>query len=779
MNFQRAEAHLFERKAMRTSLRMFVACGVTALGLAASVAWGAADLVDGGKAAGRIVLPEKATAAETFAAQEIQTFVQKMSGAKLPIVAAGAAGAGPAILVGNQPGNKAVIDELNAKHGDTIDAFGVVGKGDRLSLVGRSADSTIWAAWQWLNDQGVEWVMPGPHGMHVPQKATVQITDVHDIEAPSMMIRGGGYSWARGVDVPKGAYDEVHGVQATKLFAMRMRFNQNAAFEEKDRFVTLGAGHSYAYYLPPSKYFSAHPEWFAVKNGKRYRGKQWQVCFTNKEGAAQFAKNIEPQLKRWLAAGVPIERIRIAVSPNDGTAMCECPNCRKLIDRDGSATSLVTNFCNMVTEALRKDFPKAQTRFYAYENYSTPPDHVKPVEGVIPEIVFWTSASSFAANSAHPMFSEQNHKYRDGYQGWEKISTAVTSHTYYGHYNWFTPWPMTTQMAHDLPILGEDPKCEGMYSELHLEWGTQGLNLWLYPKLMWNAKLDVKAAVKAYCQAAYGPAAGAIEAYYQAVQDSMDKQGYVNGRSVEIPRVLTAEVMSKVNGYIAQAEGMLDQMDPDTRWRTELVCRAWQASAQFAEAIQTFNTGSGQADRKKILALCDQVDQFAKSDLGKWAFEYDRVVVPNIKTVNGALKTDLEALPAGENVFSDRFNMGGAIKFFGTLSGFRSGLWGYSLATNAGGTVELPLKAAAGHKITSASVKWSISKPENYSGTLSVVSDKGGEKVLSKDVKEMTQGVTIPADDLGGTIRLKLALLNTNYEGGTALTGVRVDAKVE
>jgi hypothetical protein len=743
----------------------------------ASMATAGSALVEQGNAVGQIMVPDEATTGETFTAEELQIFVQKMSGATLPIVKASEAGEGPAILVGHQPGNQAVIDELNQTHGDTIDAFAVVGKGDKLSIVGRSDTSTAWAAWQWLSDQGVVWVMPGPHGTHVPQKSDIEIVETHDIQSSGMTKRGGGY-FMPDADAPEGFNQFEHGITAGKLFALRMRFNENLAIDGKDMYRSVGSGHSYEYYLPPSKYFEQHPEWFNLIGGQRQGGYRWQLCFTNEEGAKEFARNVMEEMRQLLDLGVPIERMRMAISPNDFRAMCECENCRKLIDKDGSASSLVTHYCNLVTAEIHKVYPKAITTFYVYDNYSTAPDHAKPGPGVLPGIVFWSAGISFAANSAHPMFSEANEKYREGFAAWEAISDAVTVHTYYGHYTWFTPWPLITQMAHYIPLLVTRPKFQGMYSELHLHWGTQGLNLWLYPKLMWNPKLDVKKAIKTYCQAAHGPAAEAIQAYYQTVQESMDRQGYICGYAVEIPHVLTPEVVSKVDGYISQAEGMLDQMDPDTRWRTELVCQSWRASAQFAEAARLFVHGSGLADREKILALCDEVDQFSQLDLGKWAFERT-IVVQAIGSVTNSLKVNLDALPVGKQVFNDSFNMGGAIKFFARSSGWQVGMWGYSLPVNGSGEIELPLRAEAGHRITSARLRWQIANPERVSGTLSVVPDSGKEVVLTKDVQQMAQGVDVPAEALDGVIQLKLRLLNQYHDSSVVLTGCNIEATVE
>lgn len=764
---------------MMKKLPIWIAAGMI-LGIM-SVA-GAADvkLVVDGKAAGRIVVPDNAVSAEQFAAEELRNYIQRMSGASLEIVKAGQAGDGPAIYIGNQPANEDAISRLNEEHHDTMDAFAVWGKGNRLSLVGRSADSTIWAAWQWLEDQGVVWLMPGARGMYVPHRADIEIADTQKIESPGMAFRGGlsGF-FSKGAVIPDGINDEEHGVPGARLFALRMRFNMYVAFDEKDVFVAMGSGHSYAQYLPASKYYQAHPEWFNLINGKRMNGERGtQVCFTNAQAAAEFARNVEGELKQVLETGVPIGRIRIAVSPNDWKAMCECDNCRKLIDKDGSASSLVTHFCNLVTADIRKDYPGATTKFYAYDNYSTPPDHVKPGPGVIPEIVFWTAAESFAANHAHPMFSQANHKYRDCFTAWEQMSDAVTVHTYYCHYNWFTPWPEITQMANDIPHMAADPKFQGMYSELHIHWGTQGLNAWLYPKLMWNPKLDVKKAIRTYCQAAYGPAAVAIQAYYATVQEAMDSLGYISGGNVEIPQLLTPEVVSKVDGLIAQAEARLEQMDPDTRWRTEMVCQAWHASAKYAEAIRLFTRGSGNADRIRMGKLLEEVGRFANSSTGRWAF-VNEVAVSGIRSFSNILKLDLTSLPAGEHRYADSFEMGGAIKFFGRIGGFQVGRWGYSLPVNGVGQIDLPLQAAAGHRIVSATVRWDVLHPERYSGELSFVQKNGEERLLTKDISQITGGVNIPVEGMGGVIRLKLKLLNQHFDGGIALTGCTIDVKVE
>lgn len=756
------------------------------LGLSASISSAAVNLVEGGKAVGRIVVPAKASEAEAFAAKQIQRYVKGMSGAELPIVKSDDADSGAAILIGRLAANQQVIDLLNQAHPETLDAFAVVGEGDRLSLVGRSDDSTLWAAWQWLEQQGVRFLLPAPHGTHVPSKADISIETIKDIEAPKVAVRGNyGFRPNDKENNPAGLSQEEDGRPLWELYALRMRINRNRAFNEKDRYVFLGGGGYYTV-MTPQKYFKAHPEWFSMKNGKRQgdgsrpNGAGWQLCFTNKGAAAQYATNMLGSVKHQLDQGIPLDRILLLVTPNDGIAMCDCPDCKKLVDKDGSATSLVVNFANMVAADIQKVYPDARIVFNAYSNYSTPPDHVKPGKNVCPILTAWSSYDSFGVNHAHPLFSDANKKYRDSFAAWSKMSDALGCYEYYGHYNWFVGWPIWQQMAGDIHTMSQDPKFYYMYSENHLHWGTQGLTFWLYGKLMWNPNLDLEGAIRDFCQASYGPAAKPMESYYRALQNSMNRQGRIGGNMMEIPFVLSPGVISQCNTYIANAEGMMDQMDPDTRWRTELAVQAWHNSAKFAEAVRLYTRGKGEEDRAKILAICDEVSRFSLTDMGKWAFE-QRSAAPAIWAISRPLAMDLEALPPGKQVYNDNLMFGGAIKFFGQVKGFRPGMWGFLLPANVkwAGTLDLPVRAQKGHRITAMRVQWKIAHPEQLAGSFSYVSDKGVETVLTTDTKQMAKGIDLPAGALGSTLRLKLQMRDGKGTPGLAVTGCRIEAEVQ
>lgn len=764
----------------RYFLKTVAATGVTVGLLLAPRRLPAADawpLVKDGRARAVIVVASQAHDVERFAAQQFQHYLRKISGAELTIIADDDLPEGPAVVIGAHPAAERVRSQLDARHSGRREALAVVIESDRLFLLGRCHTATVYAVWDYLESLGVRWLLPTERGEYVPHTATILAPTQNRFDTPHFRYRGPSYGTSLSYGAPEEAVTPVfrdHSV--SRLFGYRHRLNDGGALDEADGWPNIGSGHSYDNFLNPDRYFNQHPEWFAMIDGQRRVG---QVCFTNAGAAAEFARNLLADVERTVSRdGMPIPHMRISVSPNDGVAKCECDNCRPLIDADGSASSLATLFANRVADHVRRVHPDAKIVFYAYSNHSTFPDHVKPGPGVHPELVFWTASNSFAANHAHPMFSDANAKFREQWRQWSNHSEALSAYQYYGHFDWFTPWPQITQMAHDIPILAQDPKCYGMYAEMHLHFGTQALNFYVYPKLLWNPQLDVRTTIEDYCRYAYGPAAEPFLKYYDLLQAQMDGQGYINGSIAEVPQVLTPSVVEQCNALMDQAEQHLSAMDAAMRWRTELTIAAWRASAWTAEAVHLFRSGGDRAAAQRIVDLLARVDAFAHTEMGRWAFE-TRMLTPMLDSLRRPFQGPLDALPEGTHAWSDHFGFGGGIKFLGRVEGFQPGIWGYSLPTNGHGVFELPVAAAEGAKLSAMTVRMQLAGPRPASGRLIAVDADGQQHLIANTLEAMSAGATVPTAVLArGPVRLRVEATNHHHDLQIIFIGMSLDATV-
>ncbi len=745
----------------------------------------AVDFIGGGETSGRIVVSAKAVRSEQFAAEELQKYLEKITGVKVPIVRETVVPGANSIVIGNHPANASVIENLHAKFPQDValnrDAFAVVCDGKILHLAGNSETSSLWAAWHWLESLGVRWIMPTELGSYVPKLKSVSLKPVVTYDAPAILFRGCSYTENPKQGFPASLFEKEHGIRADELYSLRVRANCNIGFTMKDRCATLGSGHSYQYYLPVGRYFKEHPEWFNMIDGKRCNDGRWQVCFTNRGAAKEFAKNMLSEVNTWHKKyHIPIGRIVCSISPNDRNAICECPNCKRLLKKEGgNATALVLHFANMVTDELHKEYPGLKCYFYAYNNHTKPTKTIKPTSDLIPELVFWTASISVGANHSKPMFSAGNAKYRDYYRKWSSISDYMGSHTYYGHYTWFTPWPKITQMSHDIPIMARSKKFIKMYSEIHTHWGTQLPNFYLYPKLLWNPGLNVAKTMDDFYRSGFGPAGDAVRQYFGVLQKKMDSIPYVCGYLVEIPKLLTPPVMAQCSRIIARAERMLPGMkDEGQRWRTKLIVDAWKYSKKMGVAMNIYLKGRTPKQLKTMSHLLREVSDFADTEEGRWAFE-NRIEKHSISSVLKNSAIDLSQLPVGETVYDDSFMYGGLIKFHSEVRGFREGMWGYGLAVSGNGRLNFTVRAKRGHHFEAASIRFPLVNNGPIKVQLTAITDKG-RAILVRDGSRLKKDTALPAGFRGCSyITYQLEVENFYCNPQNILYGVTLRTRVK
>src|SRR5687768_13525936 len=184
--------------------RLFFACaGLALAALCSSTVLRAADviLVKDGQPNAAIVAANEPHAAQ--AAGEIQKYVERMSGAKLPIVnepAANDSGLPVTIAVGHTQvaakagvtipsGFKEVVGDPNVFEEE---AYVLKTQGDTV-IVGGNSDGpyqgTIYAGYELLERLGCRWYFPGEWGEVVPEQKTVTLKEVDLNAKPDFALR--------------------------------------------------------------------------------------------------------------------------------------------------------------------------------------------------------------------------------------------------------------------------------------------------------------------------------------------------------------------------------------------------------------------------------------------------------------------------------------------------------------------------------------------------------------------------------------------------------------
>ena len=186
------------RQAIEPRLFYLVACALWGL---LAIGPGAASemvIVENGQPRATIVVPKNARDPMKqkiqTAAGELQAYVEKISGAKLPIVDDEQDPAGSLILVGRSRLSEAMGLAIPAGVSPSRreEGFVIACKGNRLLLAGNNDGpyhGTEYAVYDFLRSLGVRWFMPGEFGETAPQQKTIRVREQQVVEKPDFVMR--------------------------------------------------------------------------------------------------------------------------------------------------------------------------------------------------------------------------------------------------------------------------------------------------------------------------------------------------------------------------------------------------------------------------------------------------------------------------------------------------------------------------------------------------------------------------------------------------------------
>lgn len=164
------------------------------------------------------------------------------------------------------------------------------------------------------------------------------------------------------------------------------------------RFGSGGACHTFENYLPPSKHFKEHPEWYSLDKSTGRRA-PIQVCLTHPDVRAAFKRrlraNIEKDRARWAKLGEEPPRV-YDISQMDRQTYCECPACAAVIAKKG-CSGLMLDFVNDIAGSVRADYPDVRVMTFAYLWTVEPPkDGTRAADNVI--VRFCNTRSNLAGS---------------------------------------------------------------------------------------------------------------------------------------------------------------------------------------------------------------------------------------------------------------------------------------------------------------------------------------------------------------------------------------------
>ena len=540
-----------------------------------------------GKATATIVVSADADQVVKDAVADLQIYIEKMSGAKLPI-AHSADTPGNLILVGRTPAVDRLIPELDGydlgPDGAVIKLLPgkliITGKSDghvttsrhyihhpgKISL--RTDCGTPNAVYCFLESLGCRWYMPGEDGDVVPHKPTITVGTMDVVSRPAFSGR-----WISGSFIDGGGLDSMLGGDtSTKLYKdyrtwlIRNREGGNLHWHEHGMDTLLAKYH----------YAETHPEYYALIDGTRRTDSSAQFCMSSAEVFKEVARNLDTRISRqtpWRAT---------PVGQYDGVGWCQCDQCRayyggksfvyetaKQARAVGQAQGKelpniahgYLKFVNALAETIEQKHPNCLLVYYAVYNIPGFPE-VPPRDNVMPSICH---------------IAPNDDAWRRQATAWANISKQLY---FCGYMGWRMAWPKLT--------FGEDIKwCHrnkglAMYLDVDEYSPANLLPLYLATKTMWDTKADSRQILADFYREYYCAAEGPMRRFWETFDTATRQPAQDWDTHDDFPDALTPEVASWCRDYLATALILADK--PVVKRRIESVSRYWRAIELHVQA---------------------------------------------------------------------------------------------------------------------------------------------------------------------------------------------------
>lgn len=430
-----------------------------------------------------IVVPDDAAPTVRETARDLADIIARISGATMPI--ASTVGDAPALVLGVQDRDRS-LQPL---------AYHVWRDAHTLYFSGGSDQGVVNGVYAFLEQElGCRWYVPGPLGEYIPKRETIRVGDLDMRNEPDFeSITGFGRH-----------PDEATG----RLWSRRNRL---------DGFPQYFHSHNWSQIVPP-QLLDERPELFALV-GKKRNPKQF--CTTHSD-ALQMAVSAA---RKYLDEHPEMESF--SLSPGDFRGFCRCERCRALDNEigvdpfipGGSMTDRLVTFFNQVAAEVVKTHPGRRLAFYAYMNYTRPPEVVKPHPMLLPVLVH--TPWDYCMN--HPIDDqdcERNRLFAEAVVGWNKLTPKLYLYDYWAHYQLCGHHGVVHNIRRDLPWLRRHGVI-GFYGEMHPQRWTQPLNFYVPARIAWDIDADVDAIAAEFYEHMFGPAASAISELARMFEDAM------------------------------------------------------------------------------------------------------------------------------------------------------------------------------------------------------------------------------------------------------------------
>lgn len=286
------------------------------------------------------------------------------------------------------------------------------------------------------------------------------------------------------------------------IFADKLKVT-NEAFP---RYVPNARVHTFHKFMPYDVFYEKTPEYYALRNGKRL---PTQLCLTNNTVLEIVKDSVRSFFKNSPNSDV------ISVSQDDNTQYCQCENCSKIDNKEGSPAGSLIHFVNDIA----KDFPEKTISTLAYQ-YTRKPPKTKPLENVLITLCSIECDRSIPIDKGCKDFSSD-------LKGWSSLTDNIRIWDYTTQFtNFLAPFPNWGTIKPNINLF-VDNNAKWIF-EQHSRNDSELFELRSYvmAKLLWDPSLNYNTLIKDFNDKYYGDGGKYITEYITKIQSQIDNTSF-------------------------------------------------------------------------------------------------------------------------------------------------------------------------------------------------------------------------------------------------------------
>ena len=477
-------------------------------------ACGTENLVEKGNSDYTIVVKGVDNENNKRAALMLQKYVAKMTGFTLPLDTMGGMTNGPSLIITSG-------DDLDA------DGYKIYRQDKDLIIKGGKHKGCIYGVVRMLEDWGCRKYSPDFE----------IIPELKKIKLPEGSIE----------DKPVNSYRIING-----RFGFDRDYQDWQAIDQVgDQFANGYYVHTFNRLIPWEENFDDHPEYYSEVDGRRLKD---QLCLTNPDVLKLSIEKLKEEMAKQP------EKVLWSVSQNDNFTYCQCENCMKVIDEEGSAAGPIIRFVNAIAE----EFPDKTISTLAYQYSRQAPGITKPHDNV--QIMLCT----IELNRSQPIEEDpRSVSFLKDIEDWGKIASHIYLWDYtvnFSHH--IAPFPNLHVLQPNIQLFTNNNVHEH-FQQSNTDVGHEfsELKSCLISHFLWDPYADRDSLLIDFTNGYYGNAAPLIREYIGGLENDINETKEwldIYGHPTAHENTFLSE--EKVNEYLdlfAEARGMV--MDDSAR----------------------------------------------------------------------------------------------------------------------------------------------------------------------------------------------------------------------